>query len=288
MCRKICFILVFVLLGGLAACEPGATPSLVSASSPTAAATATPTFTPTPTETPTLTETPTPPQEQDRDLNYSFSSSIDSENLQRVMETFRGQPDFVDSITEALGYPVVVAYGHTILYELTSDNGERSMYVLFATTGGVLKAKIDYVRIARGVWPQPTLPVSELTYAQATEISDYLNRIVYKLGTDSSSLTYMDRTLDYAGYVGMVAINNEVEAEMCKNNVAGLDNSEQLCFYDSSLSRITPQEMENKIRGAIVSTKNKQPEEVLGLNSPDPLLFAKGNAYIFLQIPDIH
>jgi len=71
MCRKICFILVFVLLGGLAACYeapvgggPGATPSVMSALSPTAAATAVPIATATPTATleptSTPTETPTP------------------------------------------------------------------------------------------------------------------------------------------------------------------------------------------------------------------------------------
>jgi len=67
MCRKICFILVVVLLGGLAACYeapagggPGATPSVMSALSPTASATAVPSATATSTATATQTETPTP------------------------------------------------------------------------------------------------------------------------------------------------------------------------------------------------------------------------------------
>ena len=71
MCRKISFILVVVSLVGLAACYeapaeggPGATPSVMSALSPTASATAVPTATPTSTETPTPEPTSTPIETQ--------------------------------------------------------------------------------------------------------------------------------------------------------------------------------------------------------------------------------
>lgn len=72
MCRRICYILFVVLLGGLAACYEapagggsGATPSVMSALSPTASATAVTIATATPTATLEPTPTPTPPLPQE-------------------------------------------------------------------------------------------------------------------------------------------------------------------------------------------------------------------------------
>ena len=231
-----------------------------------------------PTKTPTPEATPT--QE-----NYRFSSSIEPENLQVVLENSSMQPiSLVRDQTEAAGRPLVAVIGNTISYELTSDNGERSMYVLFSTKGGVIKAKIDYVRINQGNWPQPHLRVNELTQAQAAKVSDYLNNVIncnYTTGLDRCSF------VDTFSYISIVAINNEGEAGLCRKDLAKLDNSEQLCYYDSSLSKITPQEIVTEINNAIVSTKNKSPEEILNFDRPNPLLSVEGNAYIVLQVPVI-
>jgi len=227
-----------------------------------------PTVTPTP--TPTLTPTPSPMPTVTA-FSYSFGSSIKAETLQTIMEHLSMQPeDFVVNLTENIGHPIVAAYGEVVSYEL-SGNG---LYVLFATTGGIFKAKIDYFIVPTHHWPAPFLAINKLTYDQVIMIRDYLNQTIEELNRSPVRL--------YGVWIGIVGIATESDTEKCENDLASLDNWKELCFYNSSLSAITSQEMEEMIRGAIV------PTAVLDVNSPLPLLSFEGKnvkAYTYMEGP---
>jgi len=218
------------------------------------------------------TRTPEPTQE-----NFSYRSSINPNRLAAVQASFYpGFDDHSIDLTDKLHYPLVGVVGYPVAYSLERDENGTQFFVLLATGGGLIKANINVFNFEQEPWPQTMHETSRIDDKEIKEISESIDDLIKRINEG-------DKFKNSWSYIILITINTKADSRACLINHKGLENAERLCAYDASKEALTPKVMLSKIEDLIISTKGKNPQDALNLESY-PALSSEGNMYVQFQL----
>ncbi|MHB8857569.1 MAG: hypothetical protein ACYC6K_13220 [Bellilinea sp.] len=275
------------LVLSLAGCGniPGRYVAVFPITSPTVEVTPIPTKTltqtipPTPTETPTPAPTVEPSPTPEPAWEAELSNSVDPEVLDSVITRVRSMYEEANTdLTDATS-SMAVSLGTVVSYEFHEDEGETSLFVLFATRDGIIKASVDFVdAINVSELPLQSM-VGELKYKESLELSKVLDRTIDRLNADKDNEFY---SADIP-YLILKGTGSKNEERACLKYMAEMGTVDGACAFDPTKEIPDHTSMVVKVNSFTTSVKGVPPEDALNFERY-ATLSSEENVHVVLQI----
>lgn len=224
------------------------------------------TLIPKPTKTPTPTETLSP---------IHVTTSIDDTlSLENIYDQYGyGQPEKgIYDISEP-DYSKILYFGRIVSYDLNYNNFETTLYVLFVSARGVVKAKIDYIGYRLG--PFIKFDVKNASEIDINEIILQLDFYIQKINQEGGFPEYLDETTEFYLWYGSYPLDRgDVYCE-------GLEE----CPFDPSLGIPSHEFMYNKFTQLIIPSKYLSTSQILSKQDYPIFSSDEDNTFIILFFP---